>query len=48
MSLANKITIARAGLIPATLALLLLGKREAALACFLLASLGVIRVVTIL
>lgn len=40
MSLANKITIARAGLIPATLALLLLGKREAALACFLLASLG--------
>ncbi len=40
MSLANKITIARAGLIPVILILLILREREAALACFLLASLG--------
>jgi len=40
MSLANKITIARAGLIPVILVLLLFGQREAALASFLLASLG--------
>ncbi len=40
MSLANKITIARAGLIPAILTLILVKQREVALACFLLASFG--------
>jgi len=40
MSLANKITIGRAALIPGVIVLLLLAEREAALALFLLASLG--------
>jgi len=40
MSLANKITIGRAALIPGILLLLLLAEREAAFALFLIASLG--------
>lgn len=40
MSLANKITIARAGLVPLVIAALLTHHREAALALFLAASLG--------
>ncbi len=40
MSLANKITIARAGLVPLIIAALLAHHREVALALFLLASLG--------
>jgi phosphatidylglycerophosphate synthase len=40
MSLANKITFGRAALIPGVIVLLLLSYREAAIALFLLASLG--------